>query len=59
VVGVNTVVVWYLIGALIGISVVLLVAEAIPSFKAANKRVNDDIRFLRSLPPGVERKDEQ
>jgi hypothetical protein len=51
----NGVVVAYIIGALIGISIVLLVAEAIPYWRDASKRIDAGVAYLQGLP----RKDEE
>jgi len=50
-------IVWFYIGARIGLAVYLLVAEAIPYWRDANRRIDADLRFMRAIPKGMEDKE--
>ena len=48
-----TALVWFYAGVLIGLSVFL----ALPGWREANRQLNADIEFMRSIPQGVEGED--
>jgi hypothetical protein len=49
-----TALVWFWAGCLIGLAIVLLIAESLPYWREVSRRIDADAQFLQAIPEGME-----